>query len=155
MNPVLWYKMVEFRCNNKNNWSEFLEFQKKVQINIIEAIKKLETFSPKTKGKIYSRAKEEVLFLVDIPIETKDTEPHLYFLPEQRMRGGPIPSHIEKPTMEDSKVWSSLATNFLESVGKIRVFCHPDFIDDCSRGFEGTNDIEGALTSALNQMRQV
>jgi HD superfamily phosphohydrolase len=69
-------------------------------------------------------AKNGVL-LVDTPRERRGAAVDLEYLPESDNRE--TRGLWQHPVnLEDSVVWKQLTGSFLESVGKIRVFCHPD-----------------------------
>lgn len=154
-NPELWEKLTKLRKNY--GWQERVEFQNKVQkdlIGIIDSIdngKRTSTILSKDiTDKIVGRATQgEVLFLVDIPGEREGSSWDLYFLPESRIYGSltPLTSTGSSLQMEDSIIWTGLSTNFLQSIGKIRVFCHPDIIDTCAACLNRL-DIESTLKSA-------
>jgi len=145
----LWDKLTALR--EKGDWKDLLKLQRNFQDILRTSIAKLA--QPEVAQRIDQMAKkEEILFLVDIASERRGATYDLYFLPERRMHG-PVTSPIEKPTMEESIVWSNLAMNFVRSVGKIRVLCHPDIAVDCSTCLAGTTEVEGALRVALDQIQ--
>lgn len=146
----LWDKLTAMRRDG--SWEKQLKLQQNFQ-NILKAsIKRIAP--PEISRRIQKVAKQEqILFLVDIPGERSGSYVNLYYYPEQRMHR-PVVSPGETPTMEDSIIWSELAKNFLESVGKIRVFCHPDIIKDCSACLAGTKEVEGALQVAYDSSRE-
>lgn len=114
-------------------------FQRNVQNKLVQIMDSLEdekrfsTVSSKDKtDEIVSRNyKGEILFLVDVPTERKGSSIDLYFKSESRIYG-PLKSSEEDIHLEDSILWTALSKNFLASIGKIRVFCHPDIIETCS-----------------------
>jgi hypothetical protein len=148
-NADLWEKMADLRKNF--DWQAIKLFQKTVQEELIGIIDSLEeqkrTTSVLEKSKtdeIVSRnLKNEILFLVDIPTERKGSSIDLYYLAESRIFG-PVKSTEESVLMEDSVLWTDLSKNFHKSVGKIRLFCHPDIVETCTAGLN-RSDIEGAL----------
>lgn len=148
----LWEKLNDLR--KSYNWQVMINFQNEVQRQLITVIDSLEdqkrTSSVLTKEKtdeIVSRgSKGEVLFLVDIPGERKASSLDLYFLSESRIPGA-LSSAEERIMMEDSILWTSLAKDFVKSVGKIRMFCHPDIIETCTACLS-REKIEGILEGA-------
>ncbi len=151
-NQNLWEKLIEFRKNV--NWDNIIKFQNDVQaklINIIDALddqKRLTSVLNRNRTDDIVRRSErgEVLFLIDIPGERRGSLIDLYFLSESRTPKALNPVE-ERNLMEDSIVWADLAKNFLKSVGKIRVFCHPDIVETCTACLSRA-DIEGVLESA-------
>jgi HD superfamily phosphohydrolase len=156
-NHPLWEKLTDLRKNY--TWQVLLEFQNKVQANIVKIIDSIEDEKRRTTSilskditdEIVGRNdKREILFLVDIPTERKGSSIELYYLPEARICG-PLPSTGGNIQMEDSLIWTDLSKNFLKSVGKIRVFCHPDIIETCTAGLT-RSDIESALEEACRNV---
>lgn len=144
----LWDNLIRFRV--EAGWKRCLEFQRTFQANLIDSFKPHST--KEAVQKIEKCGQEnEVLFLVDIPIERKPSSISLQVHPECREHG-PVAIPPEELTMRDSVVWSSLEINFLKSVGKIRVLCHPDIIAECSTCFAGTELIEATLKSTYEQV---
>lgn len=145
----LWENLTRLR--REGTW----EYQLKLQRNFQDILKSSieEIAKEEISQRIQHVAKQEqILFLVDIPGERRGSSVDLYYLPERRMHK-PVVSPMDIPTMEDSIIWSELANNFTESVGKIRVFCHPDIINDCSACLAGTKEVEGALHAAYDRSR--
>jgi hypothetical protein len=87
-----------------------------------------------------------VLLLVDIPPDAKQSTP-LEFLIEEDRRKYKI-DEIRIGNLEASVVWRELQKNFRDSVGKMRVFCHPDHIDFLG-SYLSRSEIENALDNAL------
>lgn len=136
-NPNLWEKLTDLRKNYE--WEHWLDFQSRVQNNLIKIIdsiddkKRTSTILTKdiTDEIVGRAAKGEILFLVDIPSERKGSSFELHFLPESRIYGS-LSSAEDNIQTEDSLIWTSLSKNFLGSIGKVRVFCHPDIIETCT-----------------------
>jgi ribosomal protein L19E len=59
----------------------------------------------------------------------------------------------EPLVLEDSVVWNQLYDHFLEAVGKIRVFCHPDFSDTIEAALT-RRDLEDAIQLSLQQLEK-
>lgn len=153
-NPDLWDKLVKFRGEAK--WQEMCRFQEEVQNNLADVIDSLNDLRRTTselllkkKDEVVSKAKagDEALFLVDIATDRRGGAQDLYYLSESRIHG-PLKSEEESVQIEDSVLWTNLSKNFLMSVGKIRLFCHPDIIDVCTAALTRA-EIESALLSAF------
>ncbi|MBU1706419.1 hypothetical protein KKB28_00720, partial [bacterium] len=98
------------------------------------------------KENILKREKDgEILFLVDIPGERKGSSISLYYRPESRTSRS-YRTEEGGVQMEDSIIWMNLSQDFLRSVGKVRVFCHPDIAEICTA--LKRQEIEGALEAA-------
>jgi len=136
-------------------WKDLLKLQAAVQRILVESVTMFATKKATDRKKVteFKRLAEagEVLFLVDIPAEREGTSVDLFFLPERRMHG-PISFAVKNPTMEDSVIWRNLAINFSRSVGKIRVFCHPQIIEVCTECLIDTDEVEGALRLACQEV---
>jgi HD superfamily phosphohydrolase len=68
----------------------------------------------------------EILLLIDIPTQRTGSPIPLSYLPESS-RHDMVNEWVEPASLEDSGIWISLHDRFVESVGKIRVFCHPRY----------------------------
>jgi hypothetical protein len=89
----------------------------------------------------------DIMVLVDIPIEKTGNSIPLEYLPEANRRD--MLNEWSEPTMlEDSIIWQTVHDNFLESVGKTRVFCHPRFRKTIEAGIP-TGDLQDMLDSAI------
>ena len=86
------------------------------------------------------------MFLIDIPTSRPGSLIELHFLPESRIYGN-ISPNFEDVQIEDSIIWTELNNNFLKSVGKVRVLCHPAIVETCTAGLKRI-DIESALESS-------
>jgi len=152
-NPPLWEKLVKLRSEAK--WQDMITFQKEVQKNLADIIARLDDQNRTTSilehtvtDQIVVRAKSdnEVLFLLDIATERKGADIDLYFLSESRIHG-PLKSEEESVQTEDSVLWTNLSRNFLMSVGKVRLFCHPDIVEVCTACLT-RGDVESAVLGA-------
>lgn len=157
-NSALWELLARMKHNASSE--DMIEFQKTFQDAIIRSIdavedeKRVSTVMQKTftDAIVGRNAQGEILFLVDIPGDRPGTTTGLYFLPEHRTQG-PLTATTENREMEDSVVWNSLSTQFVASVGKIRVFCAPDIAETCTVCLR-REDIEGVLEGAARQALQ-
>jgi len=152
-NRSLWKKLIDFRTIY--DWRQLLAFQREVQSRLVRIIDLFDSggrrmssvMSKNKRDEIVARENAgEILFLVDIPTERRGSSYDLYFKPEVRIFG-PLKSTDGNITTEDSVLWIEFAKNFLESIGKIRVFCHPDIIETCT-GCLTRMEIEGVLEQA-------
>ena len=152
-NPDLWEKLVRLRSEAR--WEEMCNFQREVQNNLADVIGSLDdqrrttsVLSSDRTDQVVGRAKadDEALFLVDIPTDRKGGAFDLYYLAESRIHG-PLKSEEESVQTEDSVLWTNLSKDFLMSVGKVRLFCHPDIVEVCTAALT-RGDVESAVSSA-------
>jgi HD superfamily phosphohydrolase len=148
---TLWKKMTSI--SRDFSIPEKVRFQKEVQRALVSLINKIDN-SKRTTSALYPEATDnlvarascgEILFLIDIPSERKASNIDLYFLPEKRV-GDSTMLQSEKAQMEDSIIWSRISESFQESVGKVRVFVHPDFVKTATAALS-RSDIESTLES--------
>jgi len=94
----------------------------------------------------------QTLVLIDIPPNRSAEESDLYFLREHRIRGVP---HLGRAAqaIETSGLWESVVSNFQESVGKVRVFVDPDFVDLFDAVLK-EEDIEGILDACVLKAKE-
>jgi serine/threonine protein kinase len=94
----------------------------------------------------------QILMLIDIPTSRSGSQVRLEYVPETNRRDI-LEEWSEPVPLEDSVIWSTVYENFLDSVGKIRILCHPEFRDTFDAGLnrgeyekiiiEGLDEIEG------------
>lgn len=155
-NPTLWDRLTDLRKNF--NWQARLQFQRDVQDRLVRIIdvfddekRTTSILSKDVTDEIVGRARRgEVLFTIDIPDERKGSSSELLFLSEARIHG-PLTSPQDNVQTEDSFIWTDLSRNFLKSIGKVRVFCHPDIIETCTACLT-RNEIENSLRAACDKI---
>lgn len=152
-NPKLWDKLTDLRRTYP--WHVLLEFQKYFQENMIGLIDNIDDEKRKTTTILSKErtdeivamnARGDILFLIDIPGERRGSSFDLYFLPEVRTHGT-LSTNYQDAQVEDSLTWTQLSNNFLKSVGKIRVFCHPAIIETCTAGLD-REQIDGTIETS-------
>jgi HD superfamily phosphohydrolase len=133
-NSHLYEQLQQVRSRNKTELN--VSFQKDVQTELIGLLKDYQkkaaidgatttAFAPDDLDKtIIADSIGSILVLVDIPPERGGSE--LQFLSETRIRGTRRVGEVA-PALEDSVVWNAIGSKFHESVGKVRVFVHPDY----------------------------
>lgn len=158
-NASLWDKLTDFRKNN--GWQQMIYFQREVQEKLVKVIDEFDSVTrtstvtaKERRDEICARsAAGELLFLVDIPTERKSADTDLYFKSETRIFG-PLKSYSEETLhLEESILWVALSRNFQKSIGKIRVFCHPDVVETCTACLNRI-DIERILEQACQLVEQ-
>lgn len=130
-NRSLWDLVVKFA--DKHGPRGVLALEKYLQDQIIDAIRGIDpsqrTYSvlePEATDKTLALHAEDVpLILIDIPTNRPGTQIPLEYLPEAD-RYETLQEWQEPHGLEDSVVWRELYDRFLEAIGKIRVFGHPE-----------------------------
>jgi hypothetical protein len=87
--------------------------------------------------------------LLDFPPERRGSETPLEYIIEEDRRRYKT-DEIRTGSLEQSVVWNALAESFHESIGKVRVFCHPDHAEFLT-AFLKRSEIESMLAHALHQ----
>jgi len=136
--PNLWNMLIKFRSNS--DWKMIVDLQREVQKRVVDEVNSIRNNVDSTRRTtsalessatdiVISLAKEGIiLILVDIPIGRPGSAIPLEYLPETD-RKEMLTEWKEPCKLEDSVIWTQLHDSFLESVGKIRVFCHPVVIN--------------------------
>lgn len=150
----LWKKMSNFYSNP--NWRKKLKLQKTFQENVIalienppgEPIPETDVITPTAKNNFIADGRESVILLIDLPpVRPSSKSPLMYLIEEDRRRIKIDENQVG--TLEASLVWEALQGNFQESIGKLRVFCHPTHHEFLS-AFLSRRVIERALNGALD-----
>jgi HD superfamily phosphohydrolase len=137
--------LVISKKENKELWADFyamrdvwwtgdrsVALQREFQRQIINHLSKMDkdklkqmNLEEKVNKIIRWHKSKKILFLIDIPKERIPSHTSLEYLPESH--------HLEireswnKPhAFSESEIWSYLTMNFIELIGKIRIFAHPD-----------------------------
>jgi HD superfamily phosphohydrolase len=155
----IWDKIYEIRT--KNDWGRWLYFQREFENLLLTEIRdikndqrKITALSEEYTQKIDLLVKAQMpVFLVDIPMSRDGSKLPLQYLHEVRFA-----NHIQyKPEEmiqpEDSIVWKSIADDLLKSIGKARIFCHPDIVNTASV-FYKKEIIEKAVVSAWRKTKE-
>jgi len=128
----LWDALIKFR--NKFGWEMIVNLQREIQHRIVDFVRKIDdskrrttsALEPIATDRVISLAeKGTILILIDIPSGRPGSAIPLEYLPEAD-RKEMLEEWREPSMLEDSVIWTQLHDSFLESAGKIRIFCHPD-----------------------------
>jgi HD superfamily phosphohydrolase/serine/threonine protein kinase len=130
----VWEALTAFR--KANNFEELLSLQMDVQKRSIDYLrnpplganaKQSESIGKASIDKLVAADEAgTILILIDIPTQRTGSPIPLSYLPESSRRDT-VNDWVEPASLEDSEIWIALHRQFVESVGKIRVFCHPEF----------------------------
>lgn len=141
-NTELWNKITKFR--RKYDWEDVVNLQKAIEARIIHNIQAIDDTRRRITSVLADEAidkltelssKGTILVIVDIPKERPGSDIKLEYLPETERRE--MVEEWKNPTsLEDSVIWTKLHDHFLESVGKIRIFCHPEIRDTVKAGIK-------------------
>ncbi|MFZ1964625.1 MAG: hypothetical protein WAU78_14370 [Roseiarcus sp.] len=154
--PTLWAKLTKFRKDYGE--AGVVELQIELQRRIVDFLRTAapedmvfpdsEAVTSTEIDMIVAKHQDgDILILVDTPIEKRGSSVPLEYLPEANRRD--MLNQWSEPTMlEDSIIWQTVHENFLESVGKMRVFCHPRFRKTIEAGIP-TRDLQDMLESAI------
>lgn len=140
--PALWDNLIKFKRNN--DWKMIVKLQDYIQKLIIQNIRQFDDKQrtitalnqDATEKIVTMHAEGKILFLIDIPSWKIGSRIDLEYLPESNRREMIDQWNLPVP-LEDSVIWKQLNNTFLESAGKIRVFCHPE--------------ISNTITAAISQ----
>jgi hypothetical protein len=155
---ALWEKLTAFYTTHRRNWQMKVRLQEKFQEQVKDEVEKKPAaewpqnaaVSQEAYDRFIAAVEKEVILLVDIPADRRGSETPLEFIIEEDRRRVKI-DQLKTGNREASVVWKALQDSFQESIGKLRVFCHPDH-DEFLTSFLGRNKIEDALSRALKKV---
>ncbi|MBI3415908.1 MAG: HD domain-containing protein [Verrucomicrobia bacterium] len=159
----IWETVASFYREHGKNWQAKLTFQDVFQRRLVEYVESppkhepapLSQFiTPDAKNAFlvegrrkYKNERTKSLILVDIPPEKKGSESALEYLVEEDRRKLKT-DELKTESLERSIVWHTLQQSFLESIGKLRIFCHPDHSDFLA-SFVARKGFESCLSAAI------
>jgi hypothetical protein len=153
----LWDRLSDFISAHNRSWKKKGALQESLQDRIVtlgeqprEPNVQRAIITDDNRSRFLSEAQTEVVVLVDIPPESPAGDAILEFLVEEDRRRYKV-DEVKTGTLEHSVVWRELRKNFRQSIGKMRVFAHPDHNDFLS-AYLSRSDIEGALDGALRKV---
>lgn len=145
-----------FQVNHKN-WKKKLAFQKAFQQKILDIVERGKEPEPVSKAitsdirnSFIVDCREQVVLLIDFPPKRPGTTTALNYVVEEDRRRYKD-DEIKMGSLETSVVWQTLQDNFHKSIGKLRIFCHPDYIEFLA-AFLQRSEMENALAEALNSV---
>lgn len=133
----LWTRLVAFRTDREGRDARgILSLQNSLQALILQKMSNLTVAARERVTRMCgedaisaasdAHERGDILFLLDIPTQRKGTRTRLEYLPEA-VRRELLGQWTEAKPLEHSVVWQRLHGSFLESVGKVRLLCHPDY----------------------------
>jgi len=138
----IWRKLIDFR--SKRQYEDILSFQEKLQELIVDYVKNLSSEDRKknsiltvdnTEHIVALHQDNNIIVLIDIPLEQPAGSIHLEYLPESS-RHNVKEEWLEPAELEASTFWAQLYNHFLDYVGKIRLFAHPEIVDVLAAAIE-------------------
>lgn len=124
------------RVLSSKPWEDREKFRQEVQDGLLQQLREC------GRQELAASMKDcEALILLDAPWEEGKTSELRYVF-----EGSFVPS-----TLEDSLVWRSLSSLSNESVGKFRIFVHPDFKDALARHLQ-LNDVEAVVSQLCESL---
>ena len=154
-----WEKLIKFRKSAAI--PDLVKMQTTLQRRAVESIREHEQADMRNPSSsavsqtvieelVAAHAQGEILLLVDIPVDRSGSEIRLEYLPEVSRRDT-VEDWSQPVALEDSVIWRTLHENFLESVGKIRIFCHPRFRETFNAGMQRT-EYENLIDESLEEV---
>jgi HD superfamily phosphohydrolase len=152
-----WKNILEIKA--MADWKVWLDFQKHFETSLVEIIKNISSsdrmitaLSQENTDVIARLVSEQIpVFLIDIPTPRPGTKGSLQYLHEERFANSTQYNPEETIQPENSVLWKSIADNLIQSIGKARVFCHPDVIDTAA-AFYKRDMIEKAIESSYRKV---
>jgi HD superfamily phosphohydrolase len=153
---TLWKNLSRFYETHKSNSRKKLRFQQNFQQRVVELVDSppdeptpTAVITPDAKNHFLADGRNKVILLVDVPLAKRGSSTPLEFIIEEDRR------HVKQDEMrigslEQSLVWRTLQDSFQESIGKLRVFCHPDHAEFIS-AYLSRQALENALSYAMEK----
>ena len=118
----------EFHKDNRKNWWRRCNLQTRLQATVVKEVALSEASHPELRAAIHAfldHAKKSGLVLIDVPLEKTSGDRPLEYLVEEDRQSFKTDA-VQSINLERSAVWRAIQQNFRQSIGKARVFCHPD-----------------------------
>ncbi len=93
---------------------------------------------------------DQLLFLIDHPPTSRKIEQRVEYLEEDSQKTGIDTMEVE--SLRGTEIWDALRERFYYSIGKLRVYCHPEYSEIISV-LLSRDEINGSLRYAYNQVR--
>jgi len=120
------------RLLGRSDWRLQLDIQKRFQRRVRDAVEKApapdapsSVVTADARNRFIVEAGDRVLLLVDYPADKSGGSSGLEYLLEEDRRRLKF-DELAVAKMERSAVWDALRDNFRDSIGKARIYCHPD-----------------------------
>ena len=150
----LWEDLVSFQSRSRRSWRKKRRLQVEFQKEVLDRVEKpveepihTAVLTPDARNEFIKAARERVLVLVDVPPDGGRSDLELEYLIEEDRRRYKI-DQMKTGSLGHSQVWTVLQDKFTESIGKVRVFCHPDYHEFLS-AYMPRERLRDALRAAL------
>lgn len=128
----LWDDYNEFFKSQRKDWKLKLRLNRIFQNQIIEFINNPDieipvskVLTPTNKNKFLADSIDKAILLIDFPPDWKHREYPLEYVAEENRRFIKI-DQFKVGSLEESEIWKVLRDSTSKSIGKLRVYCHPD-----------------------------
>ena len=152
-------RLAEVYRPTRKDWRTKLRLQQVLQRRIVEMIEHPTQppavsflITPDARNSFIVAGKNGIVILMDMPPDRQPSDTMLELVVEEDRRAYKS-DEIRTGSFEKSVVWTSLQHNFYDSLGKVRVFCHPDHASFLS-AFLARDAIENALSAALQEVEE-
>ncbi|MEI6195880.1 MAG: HD domain-containing protein, partial [Verrucomicrobiota bacterium] len=153
---ALWENVTEFFGANRKNWRAKLALQNNFQRKLTDFVDQppagqtlSQPLDPTLRNKFLAEARDKIIVLIDIPPERKASNISLeYLVEEDRQRFKR--EEVKTENLEQSIIWRAIQNSFQESLGKLRLFCHPDYADFLARSIP-RKTFESILSTSLKE----
>jgi len=152
----LWKELLSFYQNDSYDWQRKLELQKSFQIRIRQLVENPTEPAPESvfitpdlRNQFLADSLEIPLVLIDIPSRSTGDSKLEYIIEEDRRRSKA--DEMRTGSCEQSVVWQALQDYFQQSIGKARVFAHPQYSAFLSACLP-RQSVEEALSGALREV---
>jgi HD superfamily phosphohydrolase len=155
----LWSTVADFFRANAKNWKAKLVLQNTFQRRVAELIEQppldgalSQPLEPSIRNRFLAEARQKILLLIDIPPERRASKiPLEYLVEEDRQRFKRDEIRVEN--LEQSTIWRAVQNSFQQSLGKLRLFCHPDFADCLARSIP-RRMFESVLSKSVKEVEK-
>jgi len=152
----LWDELTEFFDKHRRDPFPRLSFQRQYQEKVRKDVEEMgplpaqsEVLTLNAKTSFLGACARGIVLLVDVPPERRASRIDLEYLVEEDRRRYRV-EEMPVASLERSQVWKQLETNFRRSIGKIRVFCHPDHREFLNAA-QSREQLRDALETALSR----
>jgi HD superfamily phosphohydrolase len=128
----LWNELVSFHSNDSNSWRRRLALHQAFQDRVRRLIEQPDnpspesaTITPDTRNRFLADCAATPVLLIDVPGQRTSDNKLEYVIEEDRRRSKT--DEMRTGSCEQSLVWKALHDHFHQSIGKVRVFAHPDY----------------------------
>jgi len=150
--------LVSFFHDDSTGWSRKLELQQTFQDRIRQEIENSASslgesaiITADARNKFLVESRTLPVVLVDVPSKATSDSQLEYVIEEDRRRSKE--DEMRTGSCEQSLVWKALHDNFFQSIGKARVFAHPDHAAFISASISKQR-LEDLLSSSLQALKR-